>query len=113
MSDESKLIVCRCENLTEADLLKVIRDGEVQTVNQLKKLTRAGMGPCQGRTCAPVVELLLEREGCCQQGSEPYKARPPVRNLSAKSLADQAAEYLEPERSVSKAYWGPTNEDPR
>ncbi len=113
MSNESKLIVCRCENVTVGDVREVLAGNQIQTVNQVKKLTRAGMGLCQGRTCSPVIELLLESEGCCKQGTEAYKARSPVRNLPLKNLADQAGEFTEPERSVSKAYWGPTNEDPR
>jgi NAD(P)H-nitrite reductase large subunit len=113
MNEQAKIIVCRCENITLGDIQDALGNQQVQSINQLKKLTRAGMGPCQGRTCSPVVELLLEREGRQKQGTEPFKARPPVRNLPLKNLADQAGEFKEPQKSVSKAYWGPTNEDPR
>lgn len=113
MSTDFKTIVCRCELVTVEDILGVISTNSIETVNQVKKLTRAGMGPCQGRTCAPVIELLLEREGRAPRGTEPYKARPPVRPLPLSALADQADEFAEPAKSVSKAYWGPNNEDPR
>ena len=113
MSTDSKTIVCRCEQVTVGDILEAVGRNSIQTVNQVKKLTRAGMGQCQGRTCAPLVELLLEREGVAPRGTEPYKARPPIRPLPLNALADQADEFDEPAKSVSKAYWGPNNEDPR
>ena len=67
-----------------------------QTVNQVKKLTRAGMGLCQGRTCAKVVESILAAEGSSPPGIEPYEARPPVRGIPVKVLADTADQYIEP-----------------
>ena len=43
-------IICRCEEITEDEIIKSINDG-ASTVDEVKKFTRAGMGLCQGRTC--------------------------------------------------------------
>jgi thioredoxin reductase len=42
-------ILCRCEGLTFGDVEAAARDASVQDVATLKRLTRAGMGRCQGR----------------------------------------------------------------
>jgi glycerol-3-phosphate dehydrogenase len=43
-------IVCRCEQVTEAEILEAIRRG-AHTMDGVKHLTRAGMGRCQGGFC--------------------------------------------------------------
>jgi glycerol-3-phosphate dehydrogenase len=43
-------IVCRCEQVTEAEVLEAIRRG-ADTMDAVKHLTRAGMGRCQGGFC--------------------------------------------------------------
>lgn len=52
--DESKIILCRCENVTLADLKAYLKDG-VTNMQEVKKWTRCTMGPCQGRTCKELV----------------------------------------------------------
>ena len=96
-----ELIICRCESVRLGHLRQTVRHSGVTTVNQLKKLTRAGMGPCQGRTCAKSVEQVLENEAKIPIGSEPYRSRPPVRNISIGSLAATADQYTEPAGPVS------------
>jgi D-hydroxyproline dehydrogenase subunit alpha len=55
------VVLCRCEALTAGQLRATIRDG-AQAMAALKKLTRAGMGPCQGRYCAATIARLLAHE---------------------------------------------------
>lgn len=97
----NELIICRCESVRLGHLRQTIRHSGVTSVNQLKKLTRAGMGPCQGRTCAGSVEQVLENEFKIPTGTEPYRSRPPVRNISIASLAASAEQYNEPTGPVS------------
>jgi glycerol-3-phosphate dehydrogenase len=47
-------VLCRCEQVTEAEILGSIRRG-ARTMDAVKHLTRAGMGRCQGGFCAPFV----------------------------------------------------------
>ena len=101
MTTKDGLIVCRCESVRLDHLQRTIRHSKVSTVNQLKKLTRAGMGPCQGRTCAGALEKVLEMESNTPVGTEPYRSRPPVRNISIASLSDIADQYTDPAGPVS------------
>jgi glycerol-3-phosphate dehydrogenase len=58
-------IVCRCEQVTRAEILQAIHSPiGAQTVSAVKMRTRAGMGRCQGGFCGPeVVRLLAEELG--------------------------------------------------
>lgn len=49
--------VCRCENVTAADIREAVREG-LTDVNEIKLRTRAGMGNCQGRTCGPALAAI-------------------------------------------------------
>lgn len=94
----SDTIVCQCEEVTRADLLTVQpprylahpippRDLiDVAHPDQVKRLTRAGMGQCQGRRCrSQVACLLAEATG----GVVPVASfRAPVRPIPLRVLAD-------------------------
>ncbi|MEW6229074.1 MAG: NAD(P)/FAD-dependent oxidoreductase [Bacillota bacterium] len=54
-------VVCRCETVTEAEVVDAIRRG-ARTVDGVKLRTRAGMGRCQGGFCTPRVMRILARE---------------------------------------------------
>lgn len=55
-------IVCRCEQVTEAEIRSAIhRPVGARHVDGIKRRTRAGMGRCQGGFCSPrVMEILAE-----------------------------------------------------
>ena len=55
-------IVCRCERVTAGEIRSLIRDG-VRDVNEIKAITRAGMGACGGKTCQSLIERLFREEG--------------------------------------------------
>ncbi len=54
-------IVCRCELVTEGEIVDAIRAG-ARTLDGVKFRTRAGMGRCQGGFCSARVMELLSRE---------------------------------------------------
>ncbi|NPV54836.1 MAG: NAD(P)/FAD-dependent oxidoreductase [Firmicutes bacterium] len=54
-------IVCRCELVSEAEVVDTIRRG-ARTLDGVKFRTRAGMGRCQGGFCTPRVMSILSRE---------------------------------------------------
>ncbi len=58
-------IVCRCEQVTEAEIRDAIRRPVgARSVSSVKMRTRAGMGRCQGGFCSPrVLEILCEELG--------------------------------------------------
>jgi glycerol-3-phosphate dehydrogenase len=56
-------VVCRCENVTEDELLDAIRRPVgAKTLDGVKRRCRAGMGRCQGGFCGPKVQSLLAGE---------------------------------------------------
>jgi len=54
-------IICRCEKVTEAEIVGAIKSGAT-TVDGIKFRTRAGMGRCQGGYCRLRVMKILSRE---------------------------------------------------
>ena len=101
-------IICQCEEVTRADLLGVqppnylarppamcarsletLLDDGPANQDQIKRLTRAGMGICQGRRCRDQVAMLLALESGQPFGAVPLAShRAPVRPLPMKILAD-------------------------
>lgn len=101
-------IVCQCEEVTRADLLGVqppryldrpqamaarslaslINDGPAHP-DQIKRLTRAGMGACQGRRCRDQVACLLAEQQGIPLATVPVASfRAPVRPVPLGILAD-------------------------
>lgn len=58
-------IVCRCETVSEGEILLAIRmNPGARDVDGVKRRTRSGMGRCQGGFCAPyVMELIHAQTG--------------------------------------------------
>jgi bacterioferritin-associated ferredoxin len=95
------LTICRCEGVTLDQVKNCVQHSSARTINQVKKLTRAGMGPCQGRTCSGVLEKILALEADTPLGTEHLHSRPPVRGIHLGVLAAQADEFDEPTGPVS------------
>lgn len=56
-------ILCRCENVTEAEVIDSIhRFPGAKDINGVKMRTRAGMGRCQGGFCLPKIVPVIARE---------------------------------------------------
>ncbi|HSW35336.1 MAG TPA: NAD(P)/FAD-dependent oxidoreductase [Candidatus Limnocylindrales bacterium] len=56
-------VVCRCEQVTEGEIVDVIhRKAGATTVDGVKRRARPGMGRCQGGFCSPRVIEVLARE---------------------------------------------------
>jgi NADPH-dependent 2,4-dienoyl-CoA reductase/sulfur reductase-like enzyme len=56
-------VVCRCEEVTYGALTGAAGATAARGLRSLKLVTRAGLGPCQGRVCGRTVEALLTRDG--------------------------------------------------
>ena len=81
------MLICRCEEVTLGEVLEAIRQG-ARDVDAVKRMTRAGMGLCQGRTCGRVVAQIIAREtGRTLAEVRPATARIPVRPVPASVLA--------------------------
>lgn len=82
-------IVCRCENVTLGALREAFATGHLAP-NTIKRVTRAGMGWCGGRTCLHAVSALAELHGA-PAAAAPMTPRPLVRPVTLASLANQPA----------------------
>ena len=114
------ILACQCEEVTRGELVGVQpprylgpasvpmrarslgtlgQDGPVHP-DQVKRLTRAGMGPCQGRRCREQVALLLAEAGDVPVDTIPLASyRPPIRPLPLSVL------WPHEELAVTRAEW--------
>jgi len=84
----SETMICRCEDITREKILECIADG-YETLDEIKRVTRAGMGPCQGRTCRNLIANELSRAyGVPMEEVLMPAFRPPVKPISMGALAD-------------------------
>ena len=60
LADKNTLI-CRCEEVTAGDVWDAIDDG-CMAIGEIKRRTRLGMGPCQGRYCSPVLQHVIAKQ---------------------------------------------------
>ncbi len=59
-------IICRCELVTEGEILEAIRTNpKPHSLDGVKRRTRATMGRCQGGFCSPYIVELLAKEMEC------------------------------------------------
>ncbi|MDE2901885.1 MAG: FAD-dependent oxidoreductase [Chloroflexota bacterium] len=122
------IFVCPCEEVTCAELLdlrpprflgwdserdsrrslRALAKGSPADPDQVKRLTRAGMGHCQGRLCREQVSMLLAHESGHDVAEVPFMSyRPPVRPLPLKVL--WAHEETEQMRRDWPKWFSPTS----
>lgn len=88
--DKKKIIMCRCEDVTLEDLHKKIDEG-YERFEDLKRLLRVGMGPCQANTCGQLIQKeLASCLGKKVNDVKPHKARPMLQGISLESIAKEA-----------------------
>ncbi len=79
--------ICRCEDITEEEIVEAIEDGYTE-LESLKRHLRLAMGQCQGKTCIPLTERILARKlGKGPDDMDEPTARPPSRQVSFGVLA--------------------------
>jgi len=83
-------VLCRCESVTAAEVAEVLEEG-APDLAYVKRMTRAGMGLCQGRLCeAGLAAVFAHRTGCSAESLAPLSVRPPVRPVPLDVLAGLA-----------------------
>ncbi|MBW2109725.1 MAG: FAD-dependent oxidoreductase, partial [Deltaproteobacteria bacterium] len=88
-------IVCRCENITEGEIVDAIhRNAGATTVDGIKRRVRPGMGRCQGGFCMPRVMEILARELNRDMASI-LKDRPGSQIITGTTKANSVVEYEE------------------
>ena len=80
-------LVCRCESVPLGELRNSFGDGAA-TAGAAKRLTRAGMGKCQGRYCSPsVLALAAEASGRRPDEFSGFAPQAPVRPVLISEVA--------------------------
>lgn len=98
MKMSGKIILCRCEDVTQKDVEDSIAHGYAD-IEEVKRYTGFGTGPCQGKECLSVVAAVVaERTGGAHGGAPgaaievlPFTSRPPLAPTPLKHYAALAA----------------------
>ena len=80
-------LICRCEEVSFAAIEEALSEG-MTGIGAVKRRTRVGMGRCQGRYCAPVLDqLLADRFGRTRDAFSGFAPRVPVKPVAIEDLA--------------------------
>jgi thioredoxin reductase len=80
-------VVCRCEQMRADQVRAAIGQG-ARSLNDVKRRSRAGMGPCQGIFCLPAIAAMLcDEAGVAAADLAPMTPRPPARIVPLAALA--------------------------
>jgi bacterioferritin-associated ferredoxin len=83
-----KVILCRCEDVTLADVQHAVKLGRTE-LEEVKRYTGFGTGPCQGKEClAPVATQLARLSKKPPSAIPPFTSRPPLAPTPIKLLAN-------------------------
>ena len=73
-----KVILCRCEDVTLGDVEKAVRTGFAE-LEEVKRYTGFGTGPCQGKECLRDIALAIARLSARPpEEMTPFTSRPPL-----------------------------------
>jgi NADPH-dependent 2,4-dienoyl-CoA reductase/sulfur reductase-like enzyme len=93
---DAETLVCRCEEVSLGCLEATLADGR-PSIGEVKLRTRAGMGRCQGRYCAPILAgLLAARHGRPLDEMAFFAPRAPVKPVAIADLARLATPVPRP-----------------
>lgn len=83
----AETVICRCEEVTLGQIEQALAE-KMTSAGAIKRRTRLGMGRCQGRYCAPLLEALLaERLGTERGEFTGFAPRVPVKPVPIGELA--------------------------
>ena len=86
-----KVILCRCEDVTLHDVEHAVAAGYAD-LEEVKRYTGFGTGPCQGKECLREVALALARASArAPETIAPFTTRPPLVPTPLGLLAGRAA----------------------
>ena len=73
-----KVILCRCEDVTLADVQHAVAAG-YRDLEEVKRYTGFGTGPCQGKECLREVALAIAAAAGTDPATiQPFTSRPPL-----------------------------------
>jgi bacterioferritin-associated ferredoxin len=88
---QPETVLCRCETVTARQVGVAVDDGAL-TPGDVKRMTRAGMGECQGTHCRSLIARAVSvLTGRAVEAEPPMSFRPPVRPLALAELLKDPA----------------------
>lgn len=82
------VVICRCEDIYQSQVEALIESG-YHSFDELKRILRCGMGPCQGKTCQRLILGILSRRlGKGLEDLQPQTARSPVKPVQLGAFAE-------------------------
>ena len=82
------LIICRCEEITRGQIMQAVDLVGANDPDEIKRVSRAGMGVCQGRGCRPIIAGILASRAHKTIDELPFASfRPPIRAVPLNALA--------------------------
>ncbi|MDE0415407.1 MAG: FAD-dependent oxidoreductase [bacterium] len=88
-------VICRCEDVTAGEIRETITEG-MDTIHGVKLWTRAGMGPCQARTCGwSLARLVAEETGNSMEAIGFSRPRMPLRPVPLNVVRDSLQQVEE------------------
>lgn len=86
---DDRTIICRCEDVTWGEIRKQLDKGYT-TLDEIKRITRVGMGRCQGKTCQKVLLNAMARYLKIRVEDIPLSTfRPPTKPIPLGVLAGE------------------------
>ncbi|QVK20360.1 (2Fe-2S)-binding protein [Mycoplasmatota bacterium] len=80
-------IICRCADITLEDINNLLSSG-VTEIEEIKRFTRLGMGPCQGRTCMQLIQrIVANHNGVSIDQIKMHTSRPPVTGVKLNQIS--------------------------
>lgn len=88
--NKKDIIICRCEDVTLEQIHAYLEEG-FTTFEDLKRLLRVGMGPCQGSTCVHLIRQEIAKfTGQPIEEVDSHKVRPFILGVPLKELGEES-----------------------
>lgn len=92
MEKEQDKVICRCADVTLSEIEALIKEGYT-SLTDIKRLSRAGMGQCQGKTCRNLLlQVIAKATNQKVEDLEDASYRPPAITIPLGLLAEEVAD---------------------
>ncbi|MDF2036623.1 (2Fe-2S)-binding protein [Cytobacillus oceanisediminis] len=86
-------IICRCEEISCEEVEEVISNGG-RTFDDVKRITRCGMGPCQAKICTSLVAEIIHHQTGLSPSEIPLpRMRMPLSPIKLETLATNSTSF--------------------
>ncbi|WP_257347367.1 (2Fe-2S)-binding protein [Pseudalkalibacillus decolorationis] len=90
---DNTTIICRCEEINQEEIEEAIQIG-AETFDDIKRLTRCGMGPCQSKICMNLVSSIISEKTSHPLSQVPVpRLRIPLRPIQISTLATGSSNF--------------------